>query len=222
MYIDCDGKCCGLRGATDVERLYLNVFFQYQNCCYFSQMEHIYDLLKTREAIPLDGFLSAFSFKRDMKIKDLTCAHKGVKYKKTKTQQGFDAYPDVELDEIFDGLVVTSKPCQTKQVKILDVISGVDNHQHQYKEFVFDGMENAPNRIYKTSPVFDSVLKPGRKLNCLFEGNKFKEILPETINKDEIITVAPSKEAKQLIKNLPVAMFRIAYYEYKIRNEVCA
>lgn len=219
LVLDFDGKNFILNNVNDNLRLYLEMFNVYSGAVSSRDTEKIYTILPIISEFAGSYSSHYYPLNPFSKISDLECSKH--KYRVNKKSIDLSQFGDVKLKDLFDGVQVKTTPAMTREAKIYSVLEDVDtrgrprvNLMLQYKDCgkVFD------LNVILYEKLARQLLTAGKIVNILVKDGKFYKFLPDGITLAEEKTYSPSKEAKKLIKGVPVAMFRTMYYEYLIRS----
>lgn len=218
----------------DIELVaYFNKYKSFDTLIYPSLYKEFYYLLKNDLITQGDGKSIKeifFRLGQSSTIGDLVMSDHGV----GKTRKKFtEAQKELSAVKVFsDAISEVADDITTDRFRVLDTMISKNNHGASYKNVSFllekTGEVINYNFYTKLNPAVESTLTRDSYVNIAYsedDNGKFNFYCfapTEDFKLDKSWKVSPSKEAKKLLKGVPVELFRRAFYEYKIRTELYA
>ena len=219
-----DGKKFIISGANSDLKYFLGVFTSFGDEISLKSLQEVYGVLDNHLITAEQDVIDAFTkLDADATFEDLICS--GHKFRINGKTRGFEDVFDVKLSDVFENITL-NKNVTIKNVNVHLVLNSKDSKGRPYIEMF--GQYNEDNEVidltlrsYGKNANLMKALNNADKVNVKMANGKPADILPEGFTKvDSLYNVSPSKDdkTKKLIGKLPVALFRMAYYEYKIRE----
>lgn len=216
------------KNIDDSLRLYLGIYLPYSKSVPVKQTQHIYNLIESGVAGRDSFFKKVFSpISSSDKISILNTYNSITRVRVNGRYNKFDkSLADVRCGDLFKNVTVKSTPVKTIECKVVTCDSRLTNkNKKPYLDIALEyfndnGVKSRLNfSQFGNINMLQRILSPGATVSILVkEDGSFHSFVPNGMEITSIDTVSQGKESKKLYK-MPVAMFRILYYEYLIRNE---
>lgn len=189
-----------------------------------SMREACFCVLNGLATIPEDKMLD-----ENATIGDLVCSK--MRAKVGAKQKKLADFSDIKLSGLFDETNVTKDPTPCSEIAKAEVklsAKSKDAHGRSFIELVVegdfgDGQEEVSNRFYNASNANLNDVAGMSKIAAMKTKTGFMVMPMESVGMSASVLsykVSPTKEAKQIVKGLPIALYRAAYYEYLMRQGV--
>lgn len=214
-----------ISNIDDQTKSYLNIYGAFGTSVGLINSERMYNILSSIDYETDASFNSMlYPLNQNSRVGELISS--GGVYFNRKKVKFTDEQKKLRLKQVFSNMNVETINKRSQRMKITSVTKSIVNNgiqktdiSCQYKNQDSSIADFSFSIYGKVNPSTEGLLKSGSLINVLVDDKgRYSELLPYYLKVDSVTRVSPSKEAKKLLKGIPVAVFRAAYYEYKIRT----
>lgn len=214
-----------ISNIDDQTKSYLNIYGAFGTSVGLINSERMYNILSNIDYEADASFSSAlYPLNQNSRVEELISSN-GVYFNRKKVKFT-DEQKKLRLKQVFSNMNIETINKRSQRMKITSVTKSIVNNGIQKTDISCQYNKSDSSiadfsfSIYgKINPSTEGLLKSGSLINILVDDKgRYSELLPYYLKVDSVTRVSPSKEAKKLLKGIPVAVFRAAYYEYKIRT----
>lgn len=214
-----------ISNIDDQTKSYLNIYGAFGTSVGLINSERMYNILSSIDYETDASFNSMlYPLNQNSRVGELISS--GGVYFNRKKVKFTDDQKKLRLKQVFSNMNIETINKRSQRMKITSVTKSIVNNgiqktdiSCQYKNQDSSIADFSFSIYGKVNPSIEGLLKSGSLINVLVDDKgRYSELLPYYLKVDSVTRVSPSKEAKKLLKGIPVAVFRAAYYEYKIRT----